>query len=55
MKNILITGASQGIGRATAIAAAKIKSFVGINYNTNLKAAESCLEEVKSAADKFVL
>jgi NAD(P)-dependent dehydrogenase (short-subunit alcohol dehydrogenase family) len=48
MKNILITGASQGIGRATAIEAAKIKSFVGINYNTNLKAAESCLEEVKS-------
>ena len=43
MTNILITGASQGIGRATAIEAAKKKSFVGINYSKNLDAAESCL------------
>ena len=48
MTNILITGASQGIGRATAIEAAKKKSFVGINYSKNLDAAESCLEAVKS-------
>ena len=48
MKNILITGASQGIGRATAIEAAKKKSFVGINYSKNSDAAESCLEAVKS-------
>ena len=48
MKNILITGASQGIGRATAIEAAKNKVFVGINYSKNSDAAESCLEAVKS-------
>ena len=48
MTNILITGASQGIGRATAIEAAKQKSFVGINYSKNSDAAESCLEAVKS-------
>ena len=48
MKNILITGASQGIGRATAIEAAKNKAFVGINYSKNTDAAESCLEAVKS-------
>ena len=48
MTNILITGASQGIGRATAIEAAKKKSFVGINYSKNSDAAESCLEDVKS-------
>ena len=48
MTNILITGASQGIGRATAIEAAKKKSFVGINYSKNSDAAESCLEAVKS-------
>jgi len=48
MTNILITGASQGIGRATAIEAAKKKSFVGINYSKNADAAESCLEAVKS-------
>ena len=48
MTNILITGASQGIGRATAIEAAKKNSFVGINYSKNSDAAESCLEAVKS-------
>ncbi|MDC1375500.1 SDR family oxidoreductase [bacterium] len=48
MKNILITGASQGIGRATAIEAAKNKAFIGINYSKNSDAAESCLEAVKS-------
>ncbi|MDC0531446.1 SDR family oxidoreductase [Alphaproteobacteria bacterium] len=48
MKNILITGASQGIGRATAIEAAKKKVFVGINYSKNSDAAESCMEAVKS-------
>ena len=48
MKNILITGASQGIGRATAIEAAKNKAFVGINYSKNSDVAESCLEAVKS-------
>ena len=48
MKNILITGASQGIGRATAIEAANNKAFVGINYSKNSDAAESCLEAVKS-------
>jgi len=48
MTNILITGASQGIGRATAIEAAKKKSFIGINYSKNSDAAESCLEAVKS-------
>ena len=30
MKNILITGASQGIGKATAIEAAKTQMFVTI-------------------------
>jgi NAD(P)-dependent dehydrogenase (short-subunit alcohol dehydrogenase family) len=49
MKNILITGASQGIGKATAIEAAKNKMFVGINYNKNLEVAQSCIDEVKSA------
>ncbi|MDA9113955.1 SDR family oxidoreductase [Alphaproteobacteria bacterium] len=48
MTNILITGASQGIGRATAIEAGKKKSFVGINYSKNSDAAETCLEAVKS-------
>ena len=55
MTNILITGASQGIGRATAIEAAKKKSFVGINYSKNSDAAESCLEAVKSCGGNGVI
>ncbi len=54
-KKVLITGGSSGIGRATAIEAAKTKAFVGINYNTNLSAAESCLEEVKFAGGDGVI
>ena len=56
MKNILITGASQGIGKATAIEAAKAQMFVGINYNQNSKAAEKCLKLVRdSGGDGIIL
>ena len=56
MKNILITGASQGIGKATAIEAAKAKMFVGINYNQNSNAAEECLKLVRdSGGDGIIL
>ena len=55
MKNILITGASQGIGKATAVEAAKAKMFVGINYNQNSKAADECLAEVKSAGGDGII
>ena len=47
MKNLLITGGSQGIGKATALEAAKKGMFIGINYNSNDKAAEETLSEVK--------
>ena len=55
MKNILITGASQGIGKATAIEAAKAKMFVGINYNQNSNAADECFAEVKSAGGDGII
>ena len=55
MKNILITGASQGIGKATAIEAAKAKMFVGINYNQNLKAAEECLKLVRDSGGNGII
>lgn len=44
-KKILITGASKGIGRATAIAFAKEGCSVAINFKSDTKAAKEVLEE----------
>ena len=55
MKNLLITGGSQGIGKATALEAAKKGMFIGINYNSNDKAAEETLSEVKELGGQGVI
>ena len=55
MKNLLITGGSQGIGKATALEAAKKGMFIGINYNSNDKAAEETLSEVKEIGGEGVI
>ena len=55
MKNLLITGGSQGIGKATALEAAKKGMFIGINYNSNDKAAEETLSEVKVLGGEGVI
>ena len=55
MKNLLITGGSQGIGKATALEAAKKNMFIGINYNSNDKAAEETLLEVKQLGGEGVI
>ena len=55
MKNFLITGGSQGIGKATALEAAKIGMFIGINYNSNDKAAEETLSEVKQLGGEGII
>ena len=39
-RNVLISGASHGIGAATAIAFAKYGCNVGINYHNNRAGAE---------------
>ena len=48
MKNLLITGASQGIGKATAMEAAKEGMFIGVNYNQNEMAADETIKEIKN-------
>ena len=55
MKNLLITGGSQGIGKATALEAAKKGMFLGINFNSNDKAAEETLSEVKQLGGEGVI
>jgi len=54
-KRALITGASRGIGAATAIKFAKEGAFVGINYNKSEKQAEKVLDEVKKYSDGILL
>ncbi|WP_228237922.1 SDR family NAD(P)-dependent oxidoreductase [Allomuricauda sp. M10] len=45
-KNVLITGASRGIGKATAMAFAQNGAKVGINYRSNDEAAQKALKEL---------
>jgi 3-oxoacyl-[acyl-carrier protein] reductase len=46
-KRILITGGSRGIGRATAVLAARAGADVGILYHTQRSAAEQVAREVR--------
>ena len=48
MPSVLITGASRGIGRATAIAFAKAGWWVAANYNNSQTEALSLVDEIKA-------
>jgi NAD(P)-dependent dehydrogenase (short-subunit alcohol dehydrogenase family) len=53
-KTILITGASRGIGRATAILAGERGWSVGVNYASNRFAAEEVVDRVREAGGRAV-
>ncbi|HQT64665.1 MAG: NAD(P)-dependent oxidoreductase [Acidocella sp. 20-57-95] len=55
MKSILITGASRGIGRATALLAGAKGWSVGVNYVSNVGAAEATAEAVRAAGGKAII
>lgn len=48
MKTMLITGASGGIGAATALLAAKNNYAVAVNYHKNKDAADELVENIKA-------
>ena len=53
-KTLLITGASAGIGRATAIAAARHGADVAINYVGDDESARSCIAAIEAEGRKGV-
>ena len=46
-KNVVITGGNRGIGKAIALAFAERGANIIITYNSDLKAAESVIEEIQ--------
>src|SRR5690606_33906483 len=54
-RNVLITGASRGIGAAAARLAARDGWNVAINYATNRAAAEAVAADVRAAGRRAVI
>ena len=55
MKTILITGASGGIGKATALKAGKKGYAVCVHYNKNKQAAEEIAAQIKADGGKAII
>lgn len=52
-KKVLITGASRGIGKATALAFAKKGATVGINFRSNVEEAQKTLNELPGSGHQL--
>ena len=53
-KVALVTGASSGIGRASALAFAREGASVVVNYITNIKGAEETVRMIKEAGGNAI-
>ena len=53
-KTVLITGASRGIGRAAALAAASRGWSVGVNYVSDARAADEVVERIEQMGGRAV-
>ena len=51
-KTALVTGASRGIGRASALALAKAGAQVLVHYGSGEKAAAAVVEEIRDAGGR---
>ncbi|EEF62901.1 SDR family NAD(P)-dependent oxidoreductase [Pedosphaera parvula] len=51
-KTALVTGASRGIGRATALALAKAGAQVVVHYSNSIKEAEAVIKEIRSGGGR---
>jgi 3-oxoacyl-[acyl-carrier protein] reductase len=54
-KRVLVTGASSGIGAATAVMFAQQGCFVGVHYHATEDGARKTLEQVKEYSDGCIL
>ncbi len=53
-KNLIVTGASRGIGRACALLAAKNGWSVGVNYREDAKSADAVVETIAKSGGRAV-
>lgn len=52
-KKVLITGASRGIGKATALAFAEKGATIGINFRSNIEEAQKTLKELPGSGHQL--
>src|SRR5258706_16148467 len=51
-KTALVTGASRGIGRASALALAKVGAQVLVHYSSGVKEADAVVAEIRKAGGR---